>query len=62
MATLTRQIGDNLKKLNGSVAAILARSKLTNRCQLIAVSKTKPVSAIISAYDAGQRVFGENYV
>jgi len=31
-------------------------------CQLIAVSKTKPVEAIQEAYDAGQRVFGENKV
>jgi len=30
--------------------------------QLVAVSKTKPVSAIIEAYEAGQMRFGENYV
>ncbi len=30
--------------------------------QLIAVSKTKPISAIMEAYDAGQRHFGENKV
>lgn len=29
---------------------------------LVAVSKTKPVSGIQEAYDAGQRVFGENRV
>ncbi|MCE7863542.1 MAG: YggS family pyridoxal phosphate-dependent enzyme [Bacteroidetes bacterium CHB5] len=29
-------------------------------CRLIAVSKTQPVSLIKQAYDAGQRVFGEN--
>ncbi|MDX1391938.1 MAG: YggS family pyridoxal phosphate-dependent enzyme [Rheinheimera sp.] len=29
--------------------------------QLVAVSKTKPVDAIITAYQAGQRQFGENY-
>jgi PLP dependent protein len=29
--------------------------------QLIAVSKTKPVDAIVSAYQAGQSQFGENY-
>jgi uncharacterized pyridoxal phosphate-containing UPF0001 family protein len=28
----------------------------------VAVSKTKPVEALQEAYDAGQRVFGENYV
>lgn len=26
------------------------------------MSKTKPVEAILEAYDAGQRHFGENYV
>jgi pyridoxal phosphate enzyme (YggS family) len=30
--------------------------------QLLAVSKTKPVSDIRLAYEAGQRCFGENYV
>ncbi|MCD1127235.1 YggS family pyridoxal phosphate-dependent enzyme [Jinshanibacter sp. LJY008] len=30
--------------------------------QLLAVSKTKPVEAIQEAIDAGQRLFGENYV
>ncbi|MES2872705.1 MAG: YggS family pyridoxal phosphate-dependent enzyme [Bacteroidota bacterium] len=30
--------------------------------KLIAVSKTKPVESITEAYDAGQRVFGENTV
>ena len=30
--------------------------------KLLAVSKTKPAQAIISAYQAGQRHFGENYV
>lgn len=33
-----------------------------SNCQLVAVSKTKPVSDILEAYDAGQRVFGENKV
>lgn len=31
-------------------------------CKLIAVSKTQPVERIKEAYDAGQRVFGENKV
>lgn len=30
--------------------------------QLIAVSKTKPVSEILEAYNAGQKVFGENKI
>lgn len=31
-------------------------------CKLIAVSKTQPVEAILEAYEAGQRIFGENKV
>ncbi|WP_120513324.1 YggS family pyridoxal phosphate-dependent enzyme [Photobacterium salinisoli] len=34
----------------------------TDSVQLLAVSKTKPVSAIAEAIAAGQRAFGENYV
>ncbi len=37
-------------------------STLPNYVTLVAVSKTKPVSDILEAYYAGQRVFGENYV
>jgi len=29
-------------------------------CQLIAVSKTKPVEMLLEAYNAGHRIFGEN--
>lgn len=36
------------------------RQNLPPACQLIAVSKTQPVEKIQEAYDAGQRVFGEN--
>jgi uncharacterized pyridoxal phosphate-containing UPF0001 family protein len=38
-------------------------TKIQNKpVRLVAVSKTKPVSDILEAYDAGQRHFGENYV
>ena len=30
--------------------------------RLVAVSKTKSLQEILIAYDAGQRIFGENYV
>ncbi|MBL4828344.1 MAG: YggS family pyridoxal phosphate-dependent enzyme [Aliivibrio sp.] len=33
-----------------------------NDVQVLAVSKTKPIEALESALDAGQRAFGENYV
>lgn len=38
------------------------KSSLPEHVTLVAVSKTKPVSDILEAYNAGQRVFGENYV
>jgi len=41
-----------------NLSAIL--SHLTNGVKLVAVSKTKPSSAIQEAYDAGQKIFGEN--
>ena len=48
-----RMISDNLKSI---------LSKLHKSVTLVAVSKTKPNAAIMEAYDAGHRVFGENKV
>lgn len=36
------------------------RSTLSDGVRLVAVSKTKPVEMLQEAYDAGQRLFGEN--
>lgn len=38
------------------------RSILPEKVTLVAVSKTKPISDLQEAYDAGQRIFGENRV
>ena len=38
----------------------IVRATVPSNVTLIAVSKTKPVSDLQEAYDAGQRVFGEN--
>mgnify|MGYP001026370729 CR=1 FL=1 len=38
------------------------KSSLPNHVSLVAVSKTKPVSDLMEAYNAGQRIFGENRV
>jgi len=38
------------------------KSQLPNHVTLVAVSKTKPITDLMEAYNAGQRVFGENYV
>lgn len=37
-------------------------NELGKEVTLVAVSKTKPISDILEAYDAGHRDFGENYV
>ncbi|WP_426667713.1 YggS family pyridoxal phosphate-dependent enzyme [Mucilaginibacter sp. McL0603] len=47
-------IADNIKSLKNETNPI--------KVQLIAVSKTKPAEEIMEAYDAGQRLFGENMV
>jgi len=36
------------------------RQTLPTYCKLVAVSKTKPAEMIAEAYEAGQRIFGEN--
>jgi PLP dependent protein len=38
------------------------KEELPSGCTLVAVSKTHPVEVIKEAYDAGQKVFGENKV
>ncbi|RDI56247.1 YggS family pyridoxal phosphate-dependent enzyme [Flavobacterium glaciei] len=38
------------------------KSTLPEHITLVAVSKTKPVSDLMEAYEAGQRIFGENKI
>ena len=38
------------------------KSKLPEQVTLVAVSKTKPISDLMEAYEAGQRIFGENKI
>jgi len=38
------------------------KSDLPKNVTLVAVSKTKPVSELMEAYEAGQRIFGENKI
>jgi PLP dependent protein len=38
------------------------KSQLPNQVTLVAVSKTKPVTDLMEAYNAGQRIFGENKI
>ncbi|GAB5562944.1 MAG: YggS family pyridoxal phosphate-dependent enzyme [Winogradskyella sp.] len=47
------RISDNLQKI---------QSTIPSHVTLVAVSKTKPVSDLMEAYNAGQRIFGENKI
>ncbi len=47
-------IADNINKYLNEIG--------DRNCKLVAISKTKPVEIISNAYDAGQRIFGENKV
>ena len=38
------------------------KSQLPEQVTLVAVSKTKPISDLMEAYQAGQRIFGENKI
>ena len=46
-------ISENLKNL---------KATLPENVTLVAISKTKPISDLMEAYDAGQRIFGENKI
>jgi pyridoxal phosphate enzyme (YggS family) len=52
IATVKQQIAQAADQFSRSPESI----------QLLAVSKTRPVTAIITAYQSGQRCFGENYL
>ncbi|CAM4016813.1 YggS family pyridoxal phosphate-dependent enzyme [Shewanella aquimarina] len=56
-------IADRLAHAHQRIAqAAQNSSRDSKEIQLLAVSKTKPIDQIVAAYDAGQRLFGENYV
>ncbi|WP_392551502.1 YggS family pyridoxal phosphate-dependent enzyme [Orbus wheelerorum] len=56
-------IKDNLQHVHDKITQTAkACDRDPNQIKLIAVSKTKPCSAIESALNAGQCAFGENYV
>lgn len=59
METIAERLKSALVSLE---QAACASHRTPDSVQLLAVSKTKPVSDIVLAYEAGQRRFGENYV
>lgn len=56
-------IAHNLAQVRDKISAAATRcGRASEEITLLAVSKTKPASAIAEAIAAGQRMFGENYV
>ena len=56
-------LADNLQQVHANIEKACALSgRKPDEVTLVAVSKTKPVSMLQEAYDAGARVFGENKV
>jgi hypothetical protein len=57
------QIAENLDRIREKIVAAAKKAgRNPSEVTLIAVSKIKPVSAVLEAIQAGQRDFGENYV
>jgi hypothetical protein len=57
------EIAHNLAQVQHKILAATERcGRAPEEVTLLAVSKTKPVSALAEAIAAGQRAFGENYV
>jgi len=60
---MDRSISENLNNIRDRIKAACEKSgRDPSGVQLVAIGKTKPVSAILEAYEGGQRHFGENRV
>jgi pyridoxal phosphate enzyme (YggS family) len=57
------QVADGLERVRVRIASACARAgRDPSEVALVAVSKVHPAAAVREAYEAGQRLFGENYV
>jgi len=55
------KIKENIDKITGQINHACLDNNRQNSVTLLAVSKTKPASAVVQAHLAGQNDFGENY-
>jgi pyridoxal phosphate enzyme (YggS family) len=55
-------LGGITARVTAAVSARSAADQNAQPCDLVAVSKTKPVALLQAVYDCGQRRFGENYM
>ena len=55
-------IAHNLSDVHANMEEACNKSgRRTESVKLIAVSKTKPFEELLAAYNAGERIFGENW-
>ena len=57
-----KKFRNSLYKMSITQNLLKIKSTLPSTVTLVAVSKTKPISDLMEAYDAGQRIFGENKI
>ena len=63
MPDIDAGIAENLHRVRDRIAnAAITAGRKPESVTLVAVSKTKPVEAVLAALRAGQTVFGENRV
>ncbi len=55
-------IKENIEKIHIAIDKAVEKSDRGQKVTLICVSKTKPVEMVWEAYNAGERIFGENKV
>ena len=55
-------IAQNLAHIRAQIQQCECHSETQSAVKLLAVSKTKPIEDVLTAYEAGQTAFGENYV
>lgn len=58
---MDNNISNNINTILKKIDDLKNQYKRDDNINLLCVSKTKPIEAIIEAYDNGQRHFGENY-
>ncbi len=60
---MSNDIGRNIAEINHQISqSCLSCNRSPDSVKLLAVSKTKPIDAILEAYYFGQKAFGENYL
>ena len=58
-----KSVGENLKAIRERMSAAAVKAgRDPSQIHLVAVSKTKPIELIDEAFNAGQKIFAENYV